>query len=230
MKKFIFGFVASILSLHFCAGQVKVLQVKGDVYVRHDVRQEWQPLHAGDILKPNDSMKSGKRARAIILVDGKRRIAFPENVIIDLSDLRSLTREELLLKLAMERFRTVPVQEQNDEPGIPQSTILHGSEKGPANTLQSSNEPGILQLNGTRVLYRIGYYATCALKAKEVFRLYPELSKRSEFRLMVAYALEKENLNGEALTEYASLLNDDLSSRDKEIVQVRMARLKKKPG
>lgn len=227
MRTAIAGFAASIVWLQLCAGQIKVLEVKGDVRVRHDVQQSWLPVRTGDILKPNDSMKSGKHSATTVLTEKKKRVPLPENVIIDLSDLRMLTREELLLKLAMEKVRTVP-QEQNDEPAIPQATVLHGTEKVSKDIPHLGDEQGHLQLNGTRVLYNTGYYATCVLKAKEVFRLYPELLKESEFRLMVASALEKESLNGEAIAEYASLLNEGLSPREQVTVQMRMARLKKK--
>ncbi len=227
MRTVLVGFAASILSLHVSVGQIKVLEVKGDVRVRHDVQQAWLPVRTGDVLKPNDSMKSGKRSGTTVLTEGKKRVTLPENVVIDLSDLRMLTREELLLKLAMEKVRTLP-QEQNDEPAIPEATVLHGTEKVPSYVAHPGDELGNLQLNGTRVLYNTGFYATCALKAKEVFRLYPGLLKKMEFRLMVASALEKESLRGEAITEYASLLNEGLSPSERETVQIRMARLKEK--
>lgn len=228
MRTIILGCVTSILCLHLCLGQIKVIEVRGDVRVRHGVSQDWQLVRGGDILKPQDSMKLAKRASAAILVDGQKRLTIPENVIVDLSDFRTLTQEELLLKLAMERVRSVPSQERNDELVIPQTTVIHGAEKTPGDLWMRSAEVGVMQLNGTRVLYHGGYYATCALKAKEVLRLYPELSKRVDIRLMVASALEKENLNGEALLEYTALKNEELSPKDRTIIQGEILQLKKK--
>lgn len=217
-----------LFSSSLVLAQVKVIDVKGDVSVRHGVSREWQPIRVGDILKPEDSMKSGKRSSATIIVDGSKRIVLPENVIVDLSDFRKLTQEELLLKLAMERVRAVPVEEKRDGLIIPQTTVIHGNEKTVMEQSNRSIEMGLLQLNGTRVLYNGGYYATCALKAKEVLRLFPEFSKKIEIRLMIPSALEKENLNGEALTEYISLANEELFPKDRIIVQAKIAQLKKK--
>lgn len=232
MRTIFFGCAASILTVHLCFGQITVLNVKGDVHVRHDVSRVWQSVRAGDVLKPHDSMRSGKRASATVLVDGKKRVLLTENMIVDLSDFRSLTQEELLLRLTVERVRAVPMHDRDTELLVPQTTLIHGAEKASAGEGarpdQIRIEVGILQLNGTRLLYTSGYYATCALKAKEVFRLYPELLKNFDARLMVASALENENLNGEALVEYTSLINEQLSPNEQVIVQTKIARLKKK--
>jgi hypothetical protein len=207
--------------------QAKIVDVRGDVQVRHGVDQQWERVGVGDILKPEDSMMSGKRSRATILVDG-RRIVIPEEVIVDVSDFRSLTQEELLLRLALERFRAVPPKDENII--IPQTTVTRGSERNSQVLRPLSADMGLLQLNGVRVLYSDGFYATCVLKAKEVFRNYPELNSKIEFRLMVASALEKENLTGEALAEYSSLASETLSPKDRAVVEERQARLKKKAG
>lgn len=209
-------------------GQLKVVEVKGDVTVRFGVSQEWHAVRVGDVLKPEDSMKSGKRSSATLLVDGTKRIVIPENVIVDLSDFRKLTQEELLLKLAMERVRAIPVEDKRDGLIVPQTTVIHGAEKNTVEQSSRSIDIGLLQLNGTRVLYNGGYYATCALKAKEVLRLYPEFSNNIKARLMIASALEKENLKGEALTEYRSLANEELSPKEQSVVQTKIAQLKKK--
>ena len=206
--------------------QIKAVDVKGDVRVRHGVDREWRTAQRGLELKPDDSMMAGKRSRALILVNGKKRVVIPENAVVDLVDFRVLSRQDLLLQLAMERIRSVPAEERND-PGVPQTTISHGSEQVQPHETVRSLEFGRLQLNGTRVLFDNGYYATCALRTKEVLRLYPELSHDSRSRLMVAAALEKENLHGEALTEYSALMKEKLSPKDKAFVQQRVKKLRK---
>lgn len=229
MMKIIFQMLFIILSVSIpVLAQMKVVDMKGEIAVRHGVHQEWLPVNVGDILKPEDSMRSGKRSSATIAGDGTKRIVIPENVIVDLSDFRTLTQDDLVLKLAMERVLAVPTQENRNGLIIPQTTIVHGKEKTVQNEPPRSQDSGILQLNGTRVLYNAGYYGTSALKAKEVLRLYPELSNKVDVRLMIASALEKVSLVGEALTEYSSLTNGDLSRKDRAFVQERIVKLKEK--
>src|SRR5258706_5257194 len=105
---------------------IKVVSVKGAVYVRHNVQEEWIPVSRGDLLKRDDSMKSGGKSSASVLVDGKTTVVLPEMAIIDLSDLRSLSKSDLLLKLAMERIRRIPARDRDQEISIPQATTMHG--------------------------------------------------------------------------------------------------------
>jgi hypothetical protein len=221
--------------------QVTVTAVKGDVTVRHGVASGWLPVQVGDVLKPEDSMRSGERSTATIVIDpnrnvaGRKHIVVPENVIIDLSDFRELTQDDLLLKLAMERVLAVPDNSNERENGlvIPQTTIVHGESKEESaasrdERLEVSRELGLLQLNGARVLYNSGYYATCVLRAKEVLRLYPAFSSKADVRFMIASSLEKANLNGEALTEYLSFASENLSARDQAIVRNKIEQLRKR--
>lgn len=116
-------------------------------------------------------------------------------------------------------MRAVPDGEHDDHMRVPKTTIVHGEKKeGREQSLPAEQHTGLLQLNGTRVLFSHGYYGTCALRAKEVFRLYPEFARQIDARLRVAAALEKLNLYGEALAEYRALSHEELSHRDKVFV------------
>jgi hypothetical protein len=213
------------------AGEMKVVTVKGDVYVRRGVQENWQRISSGDILKPEDSIKSGKRSSASILVDERRKLVIPEMVIIDASDLRTLSQDELLLKLAMEHVRSVPVrQPSNGEVEIPRTTTVHGSLKSEADDVIEplSIEVGMMQLNGTKVLCDNGFFATAVLKAKETLRRAPALNSRVDVRLMIATAMEKMKLNGEALTEYSEIQKLTLSLDQRALVERKLVQLRKK--
>ena len=208
---------------------IKVVSVKGDVQVRRGVVEQWHALAAGDILKPEDSMKSGKKSTATLMIDSKKKITVPEMVIIDCSDLRNLTQEELLLMLAMESVRSVPAKETDDRLTIPKTTSVHGENRdivGATNAVHSGI--GVLQLNGTKVLYDQGFYATCVLKTKEVFRMNPRLRSMIEYRLLVANAMEKMKLDGEALSEYYTLKSERLTPEQQSMVEQKISQLKKK--
>src|SRR5260221_6788771 len=127
-------------------GDIKVMALKGRVYVRHNVQEEWVRVGRGDVLKPEDSMKSDEKSSSTLLVDGKTTVVLPEMAIIDLSDLRTLTREDLLLKLAMERIRSVPGSGSNDELNMPRTTIIHGPNVGQRHvSTETDPEIGLMQ-------------------------------------------------------------------------------------
>ncbi len=207
--------------------QIKVTAVKGEVFVRYGASESWLQVAVGDILKPTDSMKSGKHSSAVMTIDDIKKITVPEQVIVDASDLRELSQDEFLLKLAMEQVRSVPLPEK-DQLNIPRTTTMHGSQKDTPNSLSSTLESGVLQLNGTKVLFDNGYNATGVLKTKQVYRLYPALTKQFENRLLVASAFEKLNLVRDALNEYRDLLKETTSPEQRSSIQHKVDELKKK--
>lgn len=215
------------------AGEIVVQKLQGDVSVRQGVTEVWNKIAEGDVLRPDDTMKTGAKGSAVLLVGREsgetKRIKLPPEVIVDMSDIRDLTQEELMLKLTMEKVRSSSYQWKNDELHIPNATVVHGASAAPA-APPAQNDPavGVFQLNGTRVLFENGFYSTCALKSMEVFRLYPALGQIFENRLLVAEALEKARLRGEALNEYGQLLTLEALTEDQQnLVKIRMAELRR---
>jgi hypothetical protein len=149
--------------------------------------------------------------------------------MVDMSDVRDLSQEEVMLKLAMEKIRSSSYQPSQDGLNIPNASVVHGTNKA-AGTPLVENELaiGILRLNGTRVLFENGFYSTCALKAMEVFRLFPPLAERFSARLLVAEALERAHLRGDALTEYGTMLTlSGLTAEQQSLIRQRMEQLRK---
>lgn len=112
---------------------------------------------------------------------------------------------------------------------IPNTTLVHGDLKDKKESLTESNtDLGILQLNGTRVLYENGFYSTSALKTLEILRQYPSLGSLYKNRLLIAEALEKANLKSEAMNEYMAISSlPDIKKDQKDFVQSKIAQLKK---
>ena len=216
------------------AQEIKVQRLQGDVAVRHGVTETWTTIAVGDVLRPDDTMKTGKKGSAVLAVPltssgSMKRIALPPEVIVDMSDVRELSQEELMLKLTMERVRSSSYQWKNDELHIPNAAVVHGADRsGGAPLTDNDPQSGLLQWNGARVLYDNGFYSTCALKAIELFRLYPSVGAKVENHIVAADALERANLRGEALSEYTGILQmEGISPAQQSVVKERIAALKK---
>lgn len=215
---------------------ILVTRLQGDVSVRHGVTEVWNRVAVGDVLRPDDTMKTGKGSSAVLVTrtgqpegSGSKRISLPPEVVVDISDMRDLSQEELMLKLTMEKVRSSSYQWKNEELHIPNATVIHGADRSASAPLQENElRFGVFQWNGTKVLFDNGFYSTCALRAMEIFRLYPPLAKNFDNRLMVADALEKANLRGEALSEYGIAASmPGLTADQQSVVHMRMSRLKK---
>jgi hypothetical protein len=215
----------SFLVLPLLAADFSVKAVKGTVEVRRGVTEEWHKVKVGDLLKPEDSMRTGPGASATIELE-KRKLVVPELTILDISDVRQLTQEDFLMKLAMENILAVPPREK-DELAIPSATVLHGENKSKTDvTVLSDGKVGEMQLHGARVLYDNSYYATSILKSKETLRTHPEVRTNYDARLTVAMAFEKMRLTKEAITEYSALSKEDLSANQSKKVQTALEKLK----
>lgn len=204
-----------MLAVLVCTGlmlaraDITVEMARGDVHARHGVTESWTAVATGDVLKPNDSIRTGVGSGATISVaDGEdvRTFRLPAEVIVELSDLRELTQEELMLKLTMEKVRMAPSDWKSNELGVPGAAVVHGSDRASdATPLENDLRTGQLQLNGARVLFDNRLYSTCILRGMEVFRQYPALAASVPDRMMVADALARTGLKGEALAEYGVL-------------------------
>jgi hypothetical protein len=215
----------SLLVLPLLAADFTVKALKGTVEVRRGVMEEWRKVKVGDLLKPEDSMRTGPGASATIELD-KRKLVVPELTILDISDVRQLSQEDFLLKLAMENILAVPPREK-DELAIPSATVLHGDSKSKTDVPVATNgKVGEMQLHGARVLYDNSYYATSILKSKETLRTHPEVRSDYDARVTVAMAFEKMKLTKEAITEYSLLSKENLPAPQAKKVQNALDKLK----
>ena len=130
MKRIVFVLIVLYICTIAAYGQIKVTALKGDVQIRHGASETWQQVSVGDILKPDDSMKSGKLSSATVMLDDGKKLTVPEQVIVDISDLRNLTQEDFLLKLAMEQVRSISLPAQDQPLNLPSTTTLHGTQQG----------------------------------------------------------------------------------------------------
>jgi hypothetical protein len=231
MKRLAFIIASAFLAAQASSEGITVRSARGEVSVRHGVTEGWTPVGAGDLLRPHDSMRTGGTGAAVLSVAtavGTKTITLPSEVIVDMSDIRDLSQEELMLKLTMEKVRGSNYRWNESDPAIPNAGVIHGSQKGSSREL-TVNEPltGRMQLNGARVLFENGFFSTCVLRSMEVFRLYPDLSRSFEDRVRMARALERAGLRGEALSEYGAIAElQGLTQEQQALVHERMQSLR----
>jgi hypothetical protein len=217
--------LGSLFALQLQAADFVVKAVRGTVEVRRGVMEEWKKVKVGDLLKPEDSMRTGTGSSAVIEAD-KKKLTVPEMTILDISDVRQLSQEDFLLKLAMENILAVPPREK-DELAIPSATVMHGTDMSKTDQPAISDmNVGEMELKGARVLYDNAYYATAVLKSKETLRMHPELKSNIDARLTIATAFEKMKLTKEAITEYSLLSKEDLPASTAKKVHQSLDKLK----
>jgi hypothetical protein len=212
-------------------GSVRVKTVNGDVTVRHGVSETWGKLVRGDTLRADDAIRTGRTSSVVIELDNSTTVPIPGQVILEMLDLRQMTQEELLLKLALQDVRSIPSRSGEGDPSIPRTTTIHGENRnGSASGLTPGAPNTAFQMNGAKLLYDKGFYATSILRSKDVIRREPELARKVEARLRIAGAFERMELRLEALTEYQEIAKLPLDPEQKLFVGEKIAGLLKKPG
>jgi hypothetical protein len=215
-------------------GAFTLAKLKGAVLVRHGVDEHWVTVSAGDVLKPEDSIQLSPNASATLRFEDGAELALPSSVIIDCSDLRRMSQEELSLLLAMQKVRNVNPGEKRDDFGFPRTTTVHGANAtgdATGSAVTRDLTAGMRQLNGAQVLYRHGYYGTCVYRSRSVFAHYPSLAGSLDARLAIARSFDALGMDGEALEEYDAIRTLDMpaSARvniDARIVQLRASQSK----
>jgi hypothetical protein len=230
MKRFlVISFVLALFLMSAMAEDYVVKSVKGKAKVRHGVSEQWTDINVGDILKPEDTILTEQGGTTVLIKPSGIKLAIPEASMIDIVDLRNMSQDELLLKLAMENIRSVPSQKRTNDVNVPNTTIVHGADisKDAEVLKMAPREVGDLQIHGIEVLYNNSFYATGIIKSKSLMRLFPESKDEFTFRYQLAKAFEQVRLYDEALTEYVALSHEQLtkdqrSKLDKTIQQLKM--------
>lgn len=214
------------------AANMTVKMIEGYAEVRRGVSEEWKALAVGDILKPEDTIRTGENAEVKIQVAENDFFMLYSYSVLDIADIRQLTKNDLLLKLSMEHIRSVP----NSKPNIksPSTTIMHGENKATA-AVKSSNtqkeisaDIGTMRLEGARALFLQKYYSSAIISIKTTIR---KFGLRDPFVALqlAAQSFERLGLIQHAIDEYIASSNTRLTEAEKKEAQQQLARLKQIP-
>jgi len=213
------------LAVPLVAGSIVIRGVQGTVEVRKGVSEQWTVVSVGDVLKPEDTIRTGERSSAVLTV-GPNRITIPDLTMVDLLDFRQISREDFLLRLAIQDILAVP-NRSDDKVVIPSATILHGNkknERSPSDNLVSKT--GTMLIHGARVLQDYGYVATSVLRIRSTMTLYPDVKNDLDAILALGGGFERLNLASEAKAVYTTILSEPIPDSYRKRVVAALERIK----
>lgn len=209
--------ILSILILSFISNSAsnenytyRVKKLNGIAQVRHGAQEVWEKLSVGDTLRPTDTIFLDKNSY-IEIEGGKTFFKSNGSLIVNISDLRRLTKEELLLQLAFEEMKATP-EMKKDKPKNARSTGIYGAdiEKEKAG-LKAGWNSAKFWASGVKALFENGFYETASIRAKDLMSRFDELKDDIELKMIIATSLEKLELYGEAISELNKII---LTSKD----------------
>jgi len=217
-------FIMLIVTSALTAQTYEAIKVKGEVKYQTDSGEKWLGLKQGDILNSNSVVTSGPNALAQIKTE-KITFSLKELSAVSVINIKQLSRDELLLALAMEDMLNVP--EKNENTAL--STAVYGSQEDGINPLFiKSDNFGIKRLNGAVQLAESGMEESAILAAKETYRKYPDVKSIPSFRIFFAGLLSKKGLYEDALKEYLEIQQLKLNDGQKAEVNSMTDEIKKK--
>ena len=199
--------------------------VKGDVKILNGNSESWVVLQDNQAVS-NDAILSTGKNSSVKLVGNDLSLTMKEESAVSVSDIKKMNMDELLLALAVEEILDAP---QKNNKGNSENTAVYGSdEKERNNAVINSDDFGFKRLSGAVQLSENGMPESAVVVAKEVYRKYPGTKNDVNYRIYFADILYSKGLYEEAMTEYKSLQEMNLSEKQNADVQEKLASIKKK--
>ena len=152
------------------------------------------------------------------------RFILQGNSALELSAIKKITLNELLIALAMEEIRNVP---KSNGIQTTRNTAVYGKEVT-VNKISplTARGLGFKKLNGAKQLAQSGYKESSLIVAKEIYRKYPETKLNIDDRLYFVDLLMQLNLMNEAETDLNKIKNMKLNPEESAKVTKRLNKIK----
>jgi hypothetical protein len=216
-----------VLSFSVCllAQNYEVIKITGEVSYQTDSEDSWIKLKQNDVLNSSSVISTGANSSVKIKSDN---IIFllKELSAVSVMNIKPLSRDELLLALALEELLNVPKLEEQSGSG---STAVYGEkiEAGDKLFIKSDNF-GIKRLNGAVQLAETGMEESAVLAAMETYRKYPDVKSIASYRIFFAKILSSKGLYEEALTECLEIQKLTLTDTQNSDVGLMIREIEKK--
>jgi hypothetical protein len=207
-------------------GATTILEVKGEVRVRHGLEERWNDAHKGDKLQDLDTILSEEGMVVIKTQDGSI-FTMDSYSILDIGDLRSISRQEMFLFIMSQKVQKMPPR-KNKKLHVGNVSSVHGEKQSAANTVrqQKSTPKWELEFNAVRAMYDQEYYPNTVVKLHKIINRYSNRDDCGLVSLYLGRSFEALEETGQAIDSYQKAIelgghcdDDDLVSEAKKAIR-----------
>ena len=213
MKNILLGI---IISSGITFGQTfHVDKVQGTVKAQVGTNENWSNIGENQTLSANSIIETGKNS-LVVLSGNNSKFTLKGSSALQLSDIKKMSVNDLILALAMEDMLNAP--KKKDEANSKNTAVYGAQINGIKDPIVETDNFGIKKLNGAVQLAEDGFKESAVVDAKDTYRKYPETKSIASFRIYFANIIFDFGLNEDAYDEFKSIQSLKLSNDQKEIV------------
>ncbi|KAA3660818.1 MAG: hypothetical protein DWQ10_05860 [Calditrichaeota bacterium] len=203
----------------FAGNDAHIAEMSGEVKVRRGLDEHWQAAKPGLDLDALDTILTGEKGEVRLSLDGDVNFTLGANAILDISDLRRISRQELFLIITSEKIESLPPRRSPGSLHINNVNVLHGAKKTDTGRpkLNSKIEREWQQhRNGGIDLLQQDFYTNAIIKFHKTLKTYVQVKDCGEIYFYLGQAFEALENEGQALEAYSNSIseNDEQACQD----------------
>lgn len=221
MRKIIAALI--LLFIKVAAQEFAVDKVSGVVMAMKGTEENWVQIKAGQKLSIHDLISTSEKS-FVQLSNKDSKFILKNNSAVNLSAVKKMTLNELLLALAAEDIRNIHIKRNNENL---KNTAVYGKDESSVKKMYpAAKDLGNKRINGAKQLIENGYKESALLVAKETFRKYPETKNNMEARLYFIDLMLTLNMKNEAASELTDLRVTNKNSSYLGAIDARLIKIK----
>ena len=210
MKKSVL--IICLFFANFLVASVRIDQLSGEVKIRRGLDENWQTAHAGMDLEPLDTILTGEKGRVKLRLAEGGLFTLGANAILDIADLRRISKRELFLIITSEKIELLPQRKAGSGMQIENVNILHGEKKVEKKNRQKPDLKisWLRNRNGGIDLLEQQFYSNAIVKFHKMLKKFIEVKDCGEIYYYLGQAFEGLQNDGQALENYSNALQQNL--------------------
>jgi hypothetical protein len=203
MKQMINIFLIVLLTIAHAFSAVEVSSLKGEVKVRRGLDEHWSDAQKGMLLEDIDTIQTWEGTVVLKMQDGST-FTMGSLSILDISDLRRITRQEMFLFVMSQKVQKMAPRQQGSTLSAPNVSSVHGEKKSSTERIQQDEEIHGWQreLNTAKAMLDQAYYTNSVVKLHKVLGRYSDLQDCGAVNLYLGKSFEQLDEPGQAIDNY----------------------------